>query len=321
MNVRFLETFYWLATLKSVTKTARHLRIGQPVVSMRLATLQRDLGVELYTGMGRTFELTVAGRRIFPKCEAMVNLANDIEADARDTLLGRDSIRIGLSDVIALSWLPQLLSEMERAHLSAHITTGRANELMEAVREDSIDVALAIGPVTEPSLYSVPLCEFPIEWVTAPSLVAERMPETVQDLARLPIIQSRRSSYRYEKMREYFEWHGVQNLDGLRPNHWMDVGFSIITCAHLASEAVGVTALPIAIVSRQINDGRLTRLPIKETFKPWQIVAAIKKAKVNVELIQTTLSQVKLAVSLYASQKPPELFRPLVWETEGKPGG
>jgi DNA-binding transcriptional LysR family regulator len=317
LNVRFLETFYWLATLKSVTKTARHLRIGQPVVSMRLATLQRDLGVELYSGMGRSFELTSAGRRIFPKCEAIVNLANDIEADARDTLLGRDSIRIGLAEVIALSWLPQLLAGMEQEHLSASISTGPAEQLLSAVREEAIDVALTIGPVTEPALHSLPLCEFPIEWVAAPSLAADHAPATVQDLARLPIIQSRRASYRYEKMREYFEWHGVQNLDGLRPNHWMDVGFSIITCAHLASEGVGVTALPVAIVSRQIDDGRLARLPIKEMFKPWKIVAVVNKTKVHVEAIHRALLQVEAAVNLYASQLDADRFHCLVGSSPG----
>lgn len=321
MNVRFLETFYWLATLKSVTKTAKRLRIGQPVVSMRLATLQRDLGVELYTGMGRGFELTAAGRRIFPKCEAIVNLANDIEADARDTLLGRDSIRIGLAEVVALSWLPQLLSEMEREHLSASISTGPADELLSAVRDDSIDVALTIGPITEPSLTARPLCEFPVEWVIAPFLVEARSPATLQDLARLPIIQSRRASYRYQKMREYFEWHGVQNLEGLRPNHWMDVGFSMITCAHLASEGVGVTALPIAVVSRQIDDGRLARLRIKEIFKPWEIVAVIKKTKVNVEAIQKTLAQVEIAVALYASQLDSEHFHCLVSSDSDRTSG
>ena len=40
MNVSFLETFYWLGTLKSVKDTAARMRIAQPVVSMRMAALQ-----------------------------------------------------------------------------------------------------------------------------------------------------------------------------------------------------------------------------------------------------------------------------------------
>jgi DNA-binding transcriptional LysR family regulator len=299
-----------MATLKSVTKTAKQLRVSQPVVSMRLATLQRDLGVELYYGTGRNFALTPAGRRVLGKCESIVLLANDLESEVRDTLLGKNTIRIGLTEIVALSWLPELLTRMDQAHLSASITTGPADELLNTLRDEKIDLALTIDTSSDPTLRGLPLCEFPIQWVAAPALIDRNPPLTVQDLARLPIIQSRRTTYRYEKMREYFEWHGVQNVEGLRPNHWIDVGFGMMTCAHLASKGVGVTALPVAVVAPQLENKSLVQLAIKEAFKPWQI-AAICKKNVNIEVVKTTLDCIGEAVRAYASRIDSSFFQPL----------
>lgn len=47
MNLRFLETFVWVARLKSFRLTAEKLFTTQASVSSRIAALEADLGVKL----------------------------------------------------------------------------------------------------------------------------------------------------------------------------------------------------------------------------------------------------------------------------------
>ena len=47
MNLRFVEAFYWAASLKSVTRAAEKLFITQSALSSRIASLEEELGVLL----------------------------------------------------------------------------------------------------------------------------------------------------------------------------------------------------------------------------------------------------------------------------------
>jgi len=278
MNVSFLETFYWVATLKSFSEAAKRLRVSQPVVSMRMATLQRDLGAILYQGSGKTFELTNAGRRVFAKCESIVILSKELEDEAREAATAATTGYVGVTDVIALSWLPEFLGRLN-AHpsLSVGIKTGAVSDLMTALQAGDIDVALVLEPVNDPTLASDHICEFAVKWLTSASSAPAKESIDIQELTRLPIIRSPRNSYRYEKLLEYFRWHDVPGVEAFQPR-WIDVGLSMSTCAHLASRGLGVTALPVAAVSNLMEDGRLAVLNVPQEFLPWKIAAVRKRA-------------------------------------------
>src|SRR5579871_6551108 len=109
MNVRFLETFLLMATLKSASAAAKRLGVSQSVVSMRIAALQRSLGTELYHGSGKTFELTAAGQRVLSKCSSIVSLAIELEDEVRQSVSAPETIHVGISEIISLSWLPEFL--------------------------------------------------------------------------------------------------------------------------------------------------------------------------------------------------------------------
>lgn len=294
MNVSFLETFYWVATLKSFSEAAKRLRVSQPVVSMRMATLQRDLGAVLYSGSGKTFQLTNAGQRAFAKCEAIVILSKELEDEAREAASVGTTGYVGVTDVIALSWLPEFLGRLN-AHpsLNVGIKTGSVSELLAALQTGDIDVALVLEPVNDPTLASDHICEFAVKWVTSPELVPTKETIDIQELTRLPIIRSPRNSYRYEKLLEYFRWHDVPGVEAFQPR-WIDVGLSMSTCAHLASRGMGITAIPVAAVPHLMNDGRLVALNVPQEFLPWRI-AAVHKRAANVLVVEPVVACARAA--------------------------
>ena len=58
MNLRFVEAFYWVATLQSVSRAADKLFITQSAMSARIAALEQELGTVLLDRREKQFRLT-----------------------------------------------------------------------------------------------------------------------------------------------------------------------------------------------------------------------------------------------------------------------
>lgn len=309
MNIAALETFYWLATLKSVRETASRMRISKSVVSMRMAALQRSLGVELYTTRGHKIELTTAGQRVLKKCEAIVPLATELQEELRQSD-DQSVVRIGMPDVAGLSWMPRFLlaSRQQNPGVSIAVQNGFNFELVDAVRRDELDLTFGVGAIEDPTLSTVRLCDYTVKWVASPVLVAGRLPSNVVELARFPIILTRVESYYHHQLVEYFRWHDVANLSGLSPKHWVDGGFRITACTHLAVKGAGVTATPTILVADHLQAGSLVELPIKQELGRLELVAVYRRQNAS-ELINKVLASAHHAIADYARTTDAKHFR------------
>src|SRR6478736_9841377 len=109
MNLRFVETFLWVARLGSFSAAAERLNTTQAAISNRIATLERDLGIRLFERDARCIRLTMLGQQAVAKAEDLVRVASEFrEAVSKPGSL-RGSIRIGTIDSIVHAWLPQFI--------------------------------------------------------------------------------------------------------------------------------------------------------------------------------------------------------------------
>ena len=77
MNLRFLETFVWLAKLRNFRVTAEKLHTTQAAVSSRIATLEQDFGARLFDRGSREVTLTQDGNGGY--AGTMTAVVSDIE--------------------------------------------------------------------------------------------------------------------------------------------------------------------------------------------------------------------------------------------------
>ena len=61
MELRQLISFYHVARLRSVSKAARALEVGQPTVTTHLLKLEDEFGVTLFDRIKRPIQLTSEG--------------------------------------------------------------------------------------------------------------------------------------------------------------------------------------------------------------------------------------------------------------------
>ena len=74
MNLRFVEAFYWVVTLRSMTRAAEKLHLTQSAMSSRVASLEEELGTLLLDRRDRQFRVTGAGARLFVHAEKLLAL-------------------------------------------------------------------------------------------------------------------------------------------------------------------------------------------------------------------------------------------------------
>ena len=112
MNLKFLETFVWVARLKSFRLTADKLFTTQASISSRIAVLEGELGVKLFLRDSRGVSLTPEGLKVLEYAEQMMDTMQALKhsIETRSCKVGR--IRIGVMDTVIHTWLSPLVAQM-----------------------------------------------------------------------------------------------------------------------------------------------------------------------------------------------------------------
>lgn len=105
MNLRFVEAFYWVASLKSISRAAEKLFLTQSAMSSRIATLEEELGILLLDRRDKQFKLTVAGTRFLVYAQRLLDLQREVKAEMGSGAPMAVAMRIGAIESVLHSWL------------------------------------------------------------------------------------------------------------------------------------------------------------------------------------------------------------------------
>ena len=104
-----LKAFIFAAESLSFSEAAKQLHLTQPTVSHHIKTLERSLGVELFTRSGHTLMLTEAGRLLQPFAHDLIHQAREVQemmSSLQQKIVGH--LRIACSTTGGKFILPQL---------------------------------------------------------------------------------------------------------------------------------------------------------------------------------------------------------------------
>ena len=267
MNYKRLETFIWVATLGSFNKAAERLYTTQPAISTRISGLEADLGVKLFhreKGAGK-ISLTTKGIELLPYAEKIVFMGEQLRKRANLAAQYSGTLRLGVSETIVHTWLPEFLSRLHREipNIDVEITVDVTGILREGLLNRSLDLAFLMGPISEPTIANLPLSHFPLVWVASPDLNLPDRLLYVEELAAWPIITYARNTKPYAEIHQKF-----RELDGLPAKFFSSS--SLAACRRLALDSVGVSTLPFAMITKELESGDLTR--VRVTWTPSELV-------------------------------------------------
>ncbi len=146
MNYNYLRYFSVLAQVEHYTLAAARLGISQPSLSSAIHHLETELGgVRLFEKVGRNIRLTEEGRYYQEKVDAALH---ELESASMTLRSSGDSapvvIRMGVvSGTLGGTVAREIASYMrQNPRIRFWLTEGSAEELMDLVRQEKLDMAI-----------------------------------------------------------------------------------------------------------------------------------------------------------------------------------
>jgi DNA-binding transcriptional LysR family regulator len=190
-----IRTFLWVARLGGFRRASERLNLSQPAVSSRIAKLEEELRVALFDrGPGEPV-LTKEGTLLLAYAEQMLFVEEEIKQRVANPAETEGLFRLGASETIAQSWLPEFLEAFRDRYprVNLDLTVDISLNLRTAVLDRRIDLAFLMGPVSEFSVENLDLPPFDLHWFRAAS-------NAETDLTRIPVISYSRQTRPYREL-------------------------------------------------------------------------------------------------------------------------
>ena len=163
MNYNYLRYFSVLAQVEHYTLAAARLGISQPSLSSAINHLENELGgIKLFEKVGRNIRLTEEGRFYQEKVDAALHELNSASMTLRSS---KDSAPV----VIHMGVVSGALGRVMAGELAAYIrqndrirlqlTESSAEDLMDLVRQEKLDMAIVDTTNRDRSLHFRKLCQ------------------------------------------------------------------------------------------------------------------------------------------------------------------
>lgn len=252
MNIRQLETFYWISQLGTFSAAAERLNTSQASVSARIRELEEELDVQLFDRIGRQVQLTLKARELLVHAEKVVAEAARLRLAAGKPDMVQGVIKIGLGEAIATRSLVAIINELKRRFpdMEVEFDIDLNANLVRKLTRGAIDVGLFGGPVDASELSFVPIGAMPVTWVGAPALFGGRTHVNQADLAALPIISLPRESRFYTLLQDWF-------AEGAIVPKRLSFCNNLTTMLHVARAGLCACMVPAELAADDVEAGRL----------------------------------------------------------------
>ncbi|BBD40278.1 LysR family transcriptional regulator [Aminobacter sp. Y103A] len=251
-TIKQMEALYWVSTLGSFEAAADYLNMVQSTISKRIGELEARFSTPLFHRTGRKPVLTTKGEEIRAIAEQILRLNDRLNSLAKKSSVPSFRFRLGVTDLVALSWLPELLSGILDRYpmITLEPEIDLTASLLERLVDRRLDFVICPRVIQEPQFVSTPLGAIELVWMCSPKLLDGKDNATLSDLTKHPLLIQTTGSI----LRPIL--HSVIDDPNLPFKRTISCN-NMVALAHLAAHGMGVTILPHAFFRNMVADGRL----------------------------------------------------------------
>ena len=162
MNYNYLRYFSVLAQVEHYTLAAARLGISQPSLSSAIHHLESELGnVKLFEKIGRNIRLTEEGRYYQEKVDSALKELNTASMTLRESKISAPVlIRLGVvSGTVSGTVSREIAAYLKQnERIRFRLTESSAEELMDMVRQEKLDMAIVDATDRDRTLHFRKLC-------------------------------------------------------------------------------------------------------------------------------------------------------------------
>ena len=156
VNYKHLHYFWAVAREGGVARASERLHLTPQTISGQLSLLEEDLGVALFTRVGRNLEITETGRLVLSYANEIFSLGGELEEVMHQLPDGRPQLfRVGVVDVLPKSIAHRILQPALQMPESVRMICHEASldTLLAELAVHRLDLVLADRPI--PSTVSI----------------------------------------------------------------------------------------------------------------------------------------------------------------------
>jgi DNA-binding transcriptional LysR family regulator len=260
LDWNLLRTFMVIVQEQGLTAAATRLELKQPSLSNALKRLEQALGVQLIERGPRTFRLTARGQSLYRECTGIFGSVNRL-ASALEQAEGEVSgtVQLALASHVVSPLIDDTLAEFHRLHPAAclAISVSSSREVVASVFEKRAALGVCLVRERLPELEYTALYTEHFGFFCGPGhRLFGRQGLRLQDL----------------RGEQCVSFHTDQLTDVLRPvamlraeadfdENLAGVSTHLEEIRRMVLAGLGIGALPIHVVERDVRDGLLFRLP------------------------------------------------------------
>jgi DNA-binding transcriptional LysR family regulator len=268
-----LSSFLEIARTGNLSRAAEALFVTQPALSARLQTLERELGVALFTRTRRGMRLTETGRAFLPYAErALDAVAEGRRLAAEMERGGAGELALGAAPAVSTYVLPPLLKQFAESHprVRLSVRTGHSEEVLELVLRGQVQLGL-VRELRHPEIESVSVYEDELVLVAdRDHPFAKRVVIRMEELSGEQLILFDRTSSYHELTNALFRAAGVEPLGVMELDN-------IDATKKMVQQGLGVALLPQTAVAGELTSGSLRAVAISDAEPVRRQIVAIRR--------------------------------------------
>ncbi|ESX84119.1 LysR substrate-binding domain-containing protein [Mesorhizobium sp. RSR565B] len=260
-----IRAFEVIARLGSFKRAGDELNVTPSALSHRIADLEADLGVLLFTRHVRRVELTLEGERLSAGVRrALLEIQSTIASVARNE---RTRLRVTAIPSHAVRWLAPRLHRFRKKHPETEIDIN-ADLAVVDLSQRTVDIALRFGGGHYPAVKTEWLMADAIFPVVSPDYLAANGPVRDQhDVLRLFRILDT-TAENDESGANWRHWFERNNLPLDTVGDGMNLNGTLLA-VEAAASGLGVAIARKSLVESDLRTGRLVRLLTTDIPTNW----------------------------------------------------
>jgi len=240
-------------------------------VSHSMKALEGEAGCRLLDKMGKKAVLTQAGEQLLERATRILAEMSEARAElGRLGKWGQSRLRLGASTTACQHVLPGVLREFKDSfpNCTVSIEPGDTPEMIEALRNHKIDLAVNLEPKRGEPLDFRPLFTDELHFIVSPQHPWARAGKVERaEIARQNYIVYKRRSYTSEMIEEHFRADDIVLFSQL------DLG-NMEAIKELVKLGIGISILAPWTAKKEIKAGTLVALPLgkRKLKRRWGIL-------------------------------------------------
>jgi DNA-binding transcriptional LysR family regulator len=244
MNLDLVQSFYWVATLKSITEAAKKMCVTQQAMTARMNKLEEELGLALFDPRQREVRLTLAGARFGVEAKRLLEVWRDIKSGLGAGATDAVTLRLGANESVLHSWLIPWIERLRKENpaLELELTVETTAMLLDLVEHGALDLVVATLPARTKDVRFRELPSLPMTFVGNRSSHRKRR-YSLAELAKGELLTFQRGSQPHAALNEMLRRAGVARAR-------IHAISSIAAMVRLVADGFGVALLPRAAIER-----------------------------------------------------------------------